>query len=115
MEFYRGDTHNFKFQRKSNGKVIEKLDEDVKIYFTVKNGYYDNALKIIQKTLENGITFDSEDYSYHCIINPEDTDELNYQDYYYDIEVVTSTYKQTIASGILRFKKEITLPKDEVV
>ena len=48
MEFYRGDTHNFKFQRKSNGKVIEKLDEDVKIYFTVKNGYYDNALKIIQ-------------------------------------------------------------------
>lgn len=115
IEFYRGDTYSFKFQRKRNGEAIESPEENDRIYFTVKNGDYDSALKIFQKSLDNGIVFNDEDSSYHCTINPNDTDGLNYQDYYYDIEVITSSYKRTIASGILRFKKEITLPKDEVI
>ena len=54
MEFVRGDTASYKFQRHdANGNVITILPDA--IYFTVKeNGYSDRIL--IQKTL--GYAFD---------------------------------------------------------
>ena len=109
MEFFRGDTFGFKFQRKANGKVLEDLPN--KLFFTVKDNYYTDRV-IFQKSLENGITKD-EDNWYHVMIKSEDTDGLDYKDYYYDIEVITDTYKLTIADGILKFKKEVTFPSNE--
>lgn len=110
IEFYRGDTYSFKFQRKRNGEVVTELPN--KIYFTVKASNYSNKF-IFQKSLENGITVDEDNY-YHVLINPEDTNGLLYSTYYYDIEVITDTYKKTIASGELKFKEETTLPENEV-
>lgn len=110
MEFFKGDSYSFKFQRKQNGEVIKSLPQ--KMYFTVKDSLY-GGNKIFQKTLENGITKSDDDY-YHILINPEDTDEMSYKDYFYDIEVITRNYKKTIASGILNFKREITTLEDEV-
>lgn len=110
IEFYRGDTFGIKFQRKKNGETITELPRA--IYFTLKDNNYNNKF-IFQKTLENGITKDEDNY-YHITINPEDTNGLLYRTYYWDLEVITDTYKKTLASGELRFKEETTLPENEV-
>lgn len=110
MKFYKGDTFSFKFQRKANGEVIKDLPN--KLFFTVKNSLYDGRM-VIQKTLTNGITKDDDNY-YHVTIQPEDTNNLTYQTYFYDIEVITDTYKKTLTSGELTFIPEITLPENEV-
>ena len=110
MEFFRGDTYNFKFQRMSKGQTITELPNN--IYFTVKDGYYTDNV-IFQKKLNDGITKDDEDW-YHVMISPSDTNGLEYKDYNYDLEVITDTYTKTINSGVLRFKKETTFPENEV-
>lgn len=110
MQFYRGDNFKFKFQRKnSNDEAITTLPK--KLYFTVKNNNYETDF-LIQKTLENGIIKDEDNY-YHVEILPEDTNNLKYKEYVYDIEVITDTYKKTIASGTLLLKKETTFVENE--
>lgn len=110
MEFYRGDNFKFKFQRKNrNNEVITTLPR--KLYFTVKENHYKTEF-LIQKTLENGIIKDEDNY-YHVEILPEDTNNLKYKEYVYDIEVITDTYKKTIASGTLLLKEETTFVENE--
>lgn len=110
MQFYRGDNFKFKFQRKNrNNEVITTLPK--KLYFTIKNNNYEKDF-LIQKTLENGIIKDEENY-YHVEILPEDTNDLKYKEYVYDLEVITDTYKKTIASGTLLLKEETTFVVNE--
>ena len=114
MEIIRGDTKYFKFQRKRkhDKEIIETLPE--KLYFTIK--YSNNAEDfVIQKTLENGIEYNKNDKYYYIKIKPDDTDNLSYGKYYYDIEVIKENeYKQTIAFGDLEITGEITFAKNEV-
>ena len=109
MEFIRGDTAKYKFQRHdADGNVItQKADA---IYFTVKiNGYSDNVL--LQKTIED-MEFD-EDYYYHFTIEPSDTDNLEFGTYQYDIEIIQDNIKTTAARGELLLEEEITWTTDE--
>ena len=114
MQFTRGDTYKFKFQRKdASGNVITTAP--AKLYFTVK---YDKTTKApaFQKSLGNGITFDTTEgdgqYVYHCLISPEDTETLPFGDYTWDIEVTVGSdpvqYVQTIAKGTLTLLTEST-------
>ena len=112
MKIIRGDTGFYKFQRKNeNGEpILLKAD---KMYFTVKQNY--NTSKILfQKTIDD-ITFDSEGY-YHLTINPSDTDNLDYGNYVYDIEVIQEddNYKKTISKGAFIVEKEVTFVGNEV-
>lgn len=106
MEFTRGDTYRFKFQRlDENGGVIESKAQ--KMWFTVKRNY-NTKEKLIQKTLEkNEITFDSE-FFYHIIIEPSDTSGLQYKKYVYDIQVENDGIVSTIAKGELNLTHEVT-------
>lgn len=85
MQFTRGDTYKFKFQRLDvDNNVIENKSQ--KMWFTVKLNNYTQK-KLIEKTLEDGtITFDDEFY-YHIQINHEDTKALYYGSYVCDIQV----------------------------
>lgn len=90
---------------------VTELDE---IYITCKKN---SKVKdfLFQKKLSNGtITKDEEGY-YHFGIMPEDTEELNYGDYYFDIEVYNENplIKQTIV-GTLKLTDEITFAENEV-
>ena len=110
MEIVRGDTKALKFQRKMNGEPI--LDRVDKAYFTVKKNTSEDD-PIFQKTI-NDMTFDSEGF-YHFIVEPEDTNNLTYGDYVYDVEVmIGSTYKKTISRGTLSIVDEVTFPINEV-
>lgn len=106
MEFTRGDTYKFKFQRLdvNNEVITTKAD---KMWFTVKENYYTNKI-ILQKTLENGdITFD-EEYYYHITINNEDTQELSYKSYVCDIQTETNGVIKTIYKDNFTLLEEVT-------
>ncbi|WP_298061733.1 hypothetical protein [uncultured Rikenella sp.] len=113
MEITRGDTKYFKFQRKRkhDSEVIEDLPN--KLYFTIKYSNTDENI-LIQKTLKNGIKYNTNDKYYYITINPEDTNNLPYGKYYYDIEVIKdNNYKQTIAIGEINITSEVTFYGNE--
>ena len=111
MEIIRGDTQQYKFQRKDvDGNVITQ--QATKVYFTVKENYNVNKV-LIQKTIED-MTFDS-DGTYHFAITADDTNNLYYGNYVYDIEVKQGNdYTKTIAKGVFKITEEVTFESNEV-
>lgn len=109
MELTRGDTGQFKFQRKdAEGHVI--LTTPDALYFTVKKSYQSPSV-VFQKDLDD-MTLD-ENGTYHFTIEPTDTQALDYGNYVYDIEVTESDYVQTIAKGSLKLTAEATWYTDK--
>lgn len=113
MEMTRGDTFEFRFQRQTTDKQIITTKPD-KMFFTVKNNTYLQKALIQKKLEDNTITFDEKTNYYHVTINPEDTNDLSYGDYSYDIEIIDKGKVKTIAKGILRITDEVTFASNEV-
>lgn len=109
IEIIRGDTCPFSFKRrdKNNDVITEPAD---KLYFTIKQSYQTDEV-LIQKTIDD-MSFD--DGTYRFVIEPEDTNDMEYGIYVFDIEVITDEYKQTIARGQIRISEEVTFQEDEV-
>ena len=106
MEFTRGDTKKYKFQRidKDNNAIETKSQ---KMWFTVKENYYTNTI-LIEKTLEdNTITFDDEFY-YHILLNHNDTKDLSYRKYVCDIQVENDGVVTTIYKDDFILTEEVT-------
>lgn len=105
MEFTRGDTYKFKFQRldSDNQPIMTKTE---KMWFTVKTNYYTEDIKL-QKTLDNGIEY-TEDGYYHITIEHDDTKDLSYGAYVCDIQVENAGVVQTIYKGNLTLTNEVT-------
>lgn len=109
MELTRGDTGQYRFQRKdADGEVILTLPDA--IYFTVKKSYQSPTV-VFQKTIDD-MTFD-QDGTFHFTIEPEDTQALDIGNYVYDIEVTDSDYVQTISKGTLKLLAEATWYTDK--
>ena len=106
MEFTRGDTYKFKFQRLDNNNepIITKSE---KMWFTVKESYYTDEI-IIQKTLDRGITYSDEDGYYHVTIEHEDTKELSFGNYVCDIQVENAGVIKTIYKDNFTITGEVT-------
>ena len=106
MEFTRGDTKKYKFQRIDKDKnVIETKSQ--KMWFTVKDNVYTDKI-LIEKTLENGtITFDDEFY-YHILLNHDDTKDLSYRKYVCDIQVENEGVVTTIYKDDFILTEEVT-------
>lgn len=106
----RGDTRKYKFQRKNaDGSVI--LNVPNKMFFTVKQDFTDDKV-LIQKRLPDDFEIDEEGF-WHFTIEPEDTNDLNYGDYVFDVEVITDGVKSTIAKGGFVIEPEVTFADDE--
>lgn len=110
MKMRRGDTKFYKFQRKDkNGEVITEKAE--KVYFTVKKNFIAKEV-ILQKTIED-MVFD-EDYYYHFVIEPEDTDNKEYGKYKFDVQIEHDGVKSTLALGDFEIQEEVTFADNEV-
>ena len=110
MQIIRGDNDVFKFKRTDmDGNVITQRPD--KMYLTVKENIYQEKA-LIQKTLENGIRFEGD--TYYVDFVPEDTDELSFGTYVYDIEVITEGIKKTIEKGEFIIDGEVTHKENEV-
>ena len=111
LENIRGDTFKLPIQLKNNDEVIKVKVE--KMYFTIKDVAYSKDV-ILQKKLDDGITFDSETGIYLVEIKPEDTDNLNFGDYEYDLEIINNGEVETPLIGTFKITKEITHKCNEV-
>lgn len=111
----QGDTSKiYKFKRKdAEGNVITTLP--LKMWITFKETT--NCSKaLFQKTLENGITFSSNDNHYRFQLQPEDTENLSYGEYTFDIKVINENNdkKTILEDGILEVKDHSTHKCNEV-
>lgn len=116
IKFTRGDTYPFYFERHyttedgeqvpSEETIIKTLPE--KMWFTVKSNYNSRDV-LIQYTLEdNTIQFDPETFRYYITFQPEDTANLRYKAYVYDIQIKTSLGIFTIDKGTVQLTEEAT-------
>lgn len=112
FEFPRGDTKAFKFKlTDSKGEELVLASTD-KLYFTVKKSSSSKKIAF-QKTLANGIV-KKDDGFYYVTINSDDTANLNYGDYGYDIEIKTGTgIVKTLVIGSITLTEEYTFKGDE--
>lgn len=110
LEFTRGDTQFLKFQLKDGlNNPIQPAVED-NIYFTVKQNQ--NSSKIlIQKKYPESMEYT--DGYFNFVLNSEDTSELNYGTYQYDIELKSGDYVKTLGFGSITLTEEITHRRDE--
>ncbi len=113
IEMPRGDSRAFKFQRKykdDNGNIQPVKQKADEVFFTVKKSYRDQEF-LLQKKLSD-MSFDT-DYFYHFVIDPEDTNNINFGTYVYDIEVIQDGHKFTISSGNFVLSYECTWASNE--
>ncbi len=112
FEFTRGDTKVFKFKLKDKNGEELKLASTDKIYLTAKKNAKSTE-KAFQKTLGNGIELKDDGY-YYVTINSNDTANLNYGTYGYDIEIKTATgIVKTLLIGSITLTEEYTFKGDE--
>lgn len=91
--------------------LTDTLDE---IYITVKKCFRDKTFKF-QKRLSNGDITSLGEGRYQFTIMPEDTDNLDFGEYVFDIElVITGRLKKTFV-GKLRLTDEVTYASNEEV
>lgn len=110
MRIIRGDSKTFTFQRKDkdNNVITEKPD---KMYLTIKQNEYERQ-PLIQKTFDNGIRFEED--TYYVDFVPEDTDDLSFGKYVYDIEIINGDIVKTIKKDTFIIESEVTHKENEV-
>ena len=113
LEFTRGDTKAFKFKLQDKNKQPLNLTGSDNLYMTVKKDINSNKI-IFQKRTGNGIELKDDGY-YHVTINPDDTNDLPYGQYGYDIELKTGTgIVKTLVVGTITLTEEYTFKGDEI-
>lgn len=113
LEFPRGDTKVFKFKLTDKNRENLTLSSTDQIYMTVKKDINSNTV-IFQKRIGNGIELKEDGY-YYVTINPDDTNELPYGQYGYDLEIKTGTgIVKTLVVGSITLTEEYTFKGDEV-
>lgn len=120
MELIRGDTGRWGFSRlDADGEIIASAP--YAIYFTVKKSFKTQDF-LIQKVYdstdpENSDIKMDKNGVWHIVVYPEDTDNLAYKTYVYDLEVIQDSTKtasgafankQTISKGNFKITDEAT-------
>lgn len=106
-EIIRETTKGFEV-KVMDGKTPAEVD---KIYFTLKTNCFEEN-PIFQKSLINGIVY--KDNAYYIVINPEDTKDLEYGEYVFDIKIIKDGIKKTIEKGLLAVTEAVTFSCNEV-
>lgn len=105
----RGDSKGYKFKRiNKEGETIS--DTPSTLFFTLKTSF-NTEQAIVQKKLDQ--MSQTQDGYWHFRLNPEDTEDLPYGKYCWDIQVVQDGYKTTIARGYLELTNESTWEVNE--
>lgn len=109
----RGDYRPVRFKLRNKDGTDLNIDVD-EIYITFKKSNYAKDV-LFQKKLSSGEITKEEDGYYHFGIMPQDTEELDYNEYYFDIEIYNENplIKQT-RLGKLILTEETTHKENEV-
>lgn len=121
LSINKGNSYNIFVQFVNEKNEILIFEDNSTLYFTLKDNF-NNTNYILQKTSLNGITYNEEKEGYDIRFNCEDTEDLDYKDYAYDITVVRNTGlasankkdKTTILKGYLKIEEVTTFEVNEV-
>lgn len=103
MKMTRGDTYSFGFEYKIDDESTQDLET---CYFSCKKNS-DDENYIFQKSLDNGISKVANG-QYRIRVAPEDTEEIEAGNYFYDLEIGLNEDKFTLLKGILRIETDVT-------
>jgi hypothetical protein len=110
FEFPRGDTQPFSFDITDYGG--NELDlTNAEIYFTFKLNESTQEYILQKKKSTGGILVDGTLATF--ILEHDDTAELDYGKYFYDIQVKSGSYVKTLALGYIKLTKEATWKANE--
>jgi predicted nucleotidyltransferase len=109
FEFPRGNTFEFVFELEDEqGLPIKNVTE---IYFTIKNNYKEEEF-VLQKKLTTGeIIF--KDGTVTISITQDDTSNLEFRKYDYDVAVKIEDFFRTILIGKMSLTKNVTHKSNE--
>ena len=109
----RGDLYPVSFQIYETEDDITHIDF-TQIYMTCKKSNKDR-IPLFQKSLSSGSITKVSDGQYQFMIEPEDTNNLQFGEYDFDIELINDNprIKQTI-TGTIRLSEETTWAVNEV-
>lgn len=105
IRMYRGNSYCLKITVKNYDSELDK------IYFTVRDV---NDVVKIAKNLTNGITKITDENAYQLFLVPEDTEELEVEEYKYDIEIHAGDYVATKVIGKFVLLEEQTRKEQEI-
>lgn len=106
LEFIRGDTCRFKFQIKYADDSIVKKDDIETLILTCRK-YNSSKSPVLFSKNKDDFTYTDE--FYYCTIEPEDTQELAYGTYNFDIKcTLTDGYRKT-------FKGSFTITEEDTI
>lgn len=109
FEFPRGDTCPLSFTiHDSEENELSNFDE---IYFTLKKSYTQNDYLLQKRLSRKEITYSENQYN--LILFHEDTANLAYGNYVYDIQVKSGIYYKTICKGTITLSNESTFISNE--
>ena len=114
MNYYKNDIKHLRGDTLSHAIFVENLYQDLEsIYFTCRDGANDNSEILIEKSLNNGITYmyydeEKDVRTYVVRIAPEDTKDLQAGTYYYDEQIEVNGDVITIMKGRFILEQDIS-------
>ena len=107
LKITRGDTIKYVLELKTKNNIDVEISNVSDIFFTVKENVK-NTEYLFQKKLNSGINL-GDDEKYHITIDSEDTDNLSFGTYYYDVQVnFNDNTKYTVTKGNFVVDYEVT-------
>jgi hypothetical protein len=108
IEFPRGDTFAYGFHLvDKNKQPVNIVDGETEIYFTVKKNQNTSDVIFQKKFSRDEIKFDG-DGLYHTIIDADDTNQLKYGTYGYDVTIKSGEFVSTQIIGTITLTSEYT-------
>lgn len=108
----RGDIYPVRFQVYETETEITHIDF-TQIYMTCKRSTKD-VNPLFQKSLSAGTIVKISDGDYQFRIEPEDTNNLQFGDYVFDIELIYEDQIKQTTCGTLKICDEVTYAVNEV-
>ena len=110
FEFPRGDTTPVSFElTDSSGNELDFSSAEV--YFTMKKSYATQNYVLQKKKSTGDITFEGNKGT--LVLEHNDTAELKYGNYVYDIQIKSGSYVKTLALGTITLTNESTWKANE--
>jgi len=113
IEFPRGDTYVYGFHLVDKNRQPVIIDDDeTEIYFTVKKNQNTSEV-IFQKRYTRDEIKQDENGLYYLIINANDTNQLKYGTYGYDVTIKSGEFVSTQIIGTITLTTEYTHKANE--
>ena len=113
FELIRGDTKSVGFEiTDEEGKPLE-LTEGDEIYFTLKNNYNTKDYVLQKKYTDFTLRYDIETSEATITLEHDDTCDLAYGTYVYDVKVKIADYWETVFLGEITLNEHSTWKNNE--